>query len=317
MDRIKNTLETLTAEDKFLIELLVDGELDEPRRRNLLVQLDQIEGGWRFCAITFLESQCLQHTYHAARAVCTSASPSLHSSHEIREQIPSSTRQRDEISACPPIALGSTAVAPGFEQVLSDVNCGRRSAGEPTIIPLKKGGYHPGRSLFSSGGSGGGGTSWPAVITAMAGGFLLAFVLTGLLAFLGSSSSNSDLPVTLPGETGIPFAKSDPAGGVQNGANANQENLPIHLVTLKSPDKNLNGISVPCVEASAYPSDSLRHFRKHDTADRYVEGLKKNGHKVETIYEELAFPLEDGRTLILPVDTFNVQYQTPSLQNFQ
>lgn len=41
------------------LDRLVDGELDEDRRRELLVQLETQPDGWRRCALAFLESQAL------------------------------------------------------------------------------------------------------------------------------------------------------------------------------------------------------------------------------------------------------------------
>ncbi|MDZ4780159.1 MAG: hypothetical protein SGJ19_07905 [Planctomycetia bacterium] len=39
------------------IDLLVDGELDETRRRELLLRLENTPGAWRRCALAFLEAQ--------------------------------------------------------------------------------------------------------------------------------------------------------------------------------------------------------------------------------------------------------------------
>lgn len=44
------------------IDLLVDGELGEERRRELLVELDTKPGGWRRCALAFLENQSWRQT---------------------------------------------------------------------------------------------------------------------------------------------------------------------------------------------------------------------------------------------------------------
>lgn len=41
-----------------LIDLLVDDELGESQRRDLLQRLEQSPGGWRRCALAFLEAQC-------------------------------------------------------------------------------------------------------------------------------------------------------------------------------------------------------------------------------------------------------------------
>ena len=43
--------------NEHLFDLLVDGELSEAQRRELLARLDDVPGGWRRCAISFLEAQ--------------------------------------------------------------------------------------------------------------------------------------------------------------------------------------------------------------------------------------------------------------------
>jgi hypothetical protein len=45
-------------DDDFRLDLLVDGELSEENRRQLLTSLENEPGGWRRCALAFLESQC-------------------------------------------------------------------------------------------------------------------------------------------------------------------------------------------------------------------------------------------------------------------
>ena len=44
---------------------LVDGELNEEERREMLAGLDREPGGWRRCALAFLESQCWKQTFGA------------------------------------------------------------------------------------------------------------------------------------------------------------------------------------------------------------------------------------------------------------
>jgi hypothetical protein len=56
----KNTEPTDAVFDK-----LVDGELSETERRELLVSLDDQPGGWRRCALAFLESQCWKRSLAA------------------------------------------------------------------------------------------------------------------------------------------------------------------------------------------------------------------------------------------------------------
>src|SRR5579872_984072 len=53
--------------DRRVLELLVDGELDEARRRELLSRLDGVAGGWKQCALAFLEAQALRAALRASR----------------------------------------------------------------------------------------------------------------------------------------------------------------------------------------------------------------------------------------------------------
>jgi hypothetical protein len=46
--------------DAELVDRLVDGELDEPTRRQVLERLDVEPGAWRRCALAFLEAQCFR-----------------------------------------------------------------------------------------------------------------------------------------------------------------------------------------------------------------------------------------------------------------
>jgi hypothetical protein len=49
--------ERLPTLDDARFDLLVDGELPDADRRNLLSTLDDLPGGWRRCALAFLEAQ--------------------------------------------------------------------------------------------------------------------------------------------------------------------------------------------------------------------------------------------------------------------
>jgi hypothetical protein len=52
------TDENLPTIDQSLFDLLVDGELSDAQRRDLLAKLEAAPGGWRRCALAFLEAQC-------------------------------------------------------------------------------------------------------------------------------------------------------------------------------------------------------------------------------------------------------------------
>lgn len=48
----------LPPSEEELLDRLVDDELDEAQRRALLASLERKPGGWRRCALAFLEAQC-------------------------------------------------------------------------------------------------------------------------------------------------------------------------------------------------------------------------------------------------------------------
>jgi len=64
MNSIDDNLPTL---DDERFDLLADGELSESERRNLLSTLDDLPGGWRRCALAFLEAQSWKDEIRAIR----------------------------------------------------------------------------------------------------------------------------------------------------------------------------------------------------------------------------------------------------------
>lgn len=58
MNHPSQPLDSLEPEElQHLLDRLVDGELAPPEQQALLRHLDQIEGGWRRCALAFVEAQ--------------------------------------------------------------------------------------------------------------------------------------------------------------------------------------------------------------------------------------------------------------------
>lgn len=60
-----------------LIDLLVDGELDEARRGQLLTSLDDVPDGWRRCALAFLEGQAWKESVRAPAVVAAAPAVSI------------------------------------------------------------------------------------------------------------------------------------------------------------------------------------------------------------------------------------------------
>jgi hypothetical protein len=55
-----------TMNDDIRFDRLVDGEMNEEERRQLLAGLDAEPSGWRRCALAFLEAQCWKQAFGAA-----------------------------------------------------------------------------------------------------------------------------------------------------------------------------------------------------------------------------------------------------------
>lgn len=259
-------LTNLTLEDRLQIELLVDGELDEYLRQDLLVRLNNISGGWRCCALSFLETQCFRETFKTE----------------------SSFFKLEKI-----------------ESVLENPFANRPH--DSLLIQMKAGKETSRNSRKSR-------RDWRPLFAATAGGFLAALVISALLTSTITDtnpfsritpSTHSNAIVSANNPLSPPAVPSNLHGASDS---TNTSPVPLRVVTLKSTSDDLDGISVPCVETDHYPV-SLSTLRKTED-NPYAEYLRRKGHQVETVYEDLMFPLGDGRMVILPVDTINVQYKT-------
>ena len=84
---------------------------------------------------------------------------------------------------------------------------------------------------------------------------------------------------------------------------------PIRYVTLRSPSRSLDDVAVPCVEGDLNDLATLRANRADvlDVPPSVVEALQTPGGRVHTIRDELRFPLDDGRTIVLPVDVYEIR----------
>ena len=67
--------DNLHAPDEERFDLLADGELPEPERRRLLSELDHVPGGWRRCALAFLEAQSWKEGMQSIRPESTAQAP--------------------------------------------------------------------------------------------------------------------------------------------------------------------------------------------------------------------------------------------------
>ncbi|MDO4587018.1 MAG: hypothetical protein Q4C95_06930 [Planctomycetia bacterium] len=315
----------LTQEDELLIELLVDGELEEPARRELLVRLDRIEGGWRFCAIMFLEMQCCRETITKKWNMSQQEQKSVNNffyndslsndPNKNKNNIQANLNSRQSFNGTS--ALDSIFETNSFDNDFLDrkaldkknsteSNSFNKSSDQPLIIPIKKGGYSDNWNIISKRFSGGDGPTWRKIFAAMAGGFFFALLLTGFIALLVVHHPTAGPSPQL--NNGV-IAQNTPFS--ENNQNDNSSD-PIHVVKLKSAHSDINGIEVPCFESK---KDFASHSQRPEASNEFVEELRKKGHHVEEVYEELMFPLDDGRMIIVPVSTYNVKYHKS--QSFQ
>ncbi|MBR4834305.1 MAG: hypothetical protein IKU86_08260, partial [Thermoguttaceae bacterium] len=154
--------EPTTPEIEALVELLVDGELPDAERRALLERLDAIDGGWKLCAIAFLEAQTFRQAFRAFADAEFSA--------------------LDRFADADFGNFKGVAETPEPADFNALVAASRRDFPEPRIIPLNASSSRGGlRRAFGSDDSNGGGPRRPVRFVATAASFLLAVAFGALL----------------------------------------------------------------------------------------------------------------------------------------
>ncbi len=270
-----------TPEIEALVDLLVDGELPDADRRALLERLDAIDGGWKLCATAFLEAQTFRQAFRAFADA--------------------------EFSALDRFVDADSADFSDFNGVadFNAVAASRRDFPEPRIIPLNpnssRGGF---RRALGSDGSNGGGPRRPARFVASAAGFLLAFAFGALL--YRQVAPVASPPSGAPGGVELVSADSPTPRSPRRAAPPTVSGAPIRYVTLRSPSRSLDGVAVPCVEGDSRDLAALRAARA-DVPPQIVEAFRASGGRVQTVRDELRFPLDDGRTVVLPVDVYEIR----------
>ena len=281
--RLPLSLTPPTPELETLVELLVDDELDAAERRSLLERLDATDGGWKYCATAFLEAQTFRKSFRF---------------------LADSERAAGLFDAVDPLSERNDFNA-------APVAASRRDLPEPRIIPLNASASRGrfGRSL-GSGGSGGDGPRRIARFAATAAGFLLS-VAFGALLYRQVAPTVSPSPVAAPPRfaTGADFAAVEAPAANVSSRRAATNAAPIRYVTLRSPSRSLDDVAVPCVEGDLEDLAALRAARADalDVPPAVVEALQTPGGRVQTVRDELRFPLDDGRTIVLPVDVYEIR----------
>ena len=325
----------LTEEDLFQLELLADGELDEESRRDLLERLDGIVDGWRQCALAFLQAQCLgesiddgallvgaaagepEETDASAFADAVLSAPSRSALGMRREpaRAPEPLRTRGYRRTVTLISSACALLLVGLVGLHFFVD----RADKPSVpgaknLPLLTERAAPEES---------------PVLTSeeeMAAESALKSPTDDFEAEPAAEDLADDLyAVNRMGaepERGTLGVK--PMAGALGGASrgltvaagsvpartlsvAAEKNPKIQHITIRRPG-GLNEISVPCVEAESYVSDN-------SAAEALAKNYRDAGCQVETLHEELEFRLQNGKSVIVPVDTIDV-HRAPSRTYF-
>lgn len=226
----------LTPDDIRLLDQLVDGELNETERRNLLLRLEHSPDGWRRCALAFLEAQAWRVE---ARAVIAEPAPSEK-----------------------PAATTSTA----------------QQHAEPASLSRKA---WNGLSLWMP--------------TVLAAGILVAVVYP---QWGGRFTKNTFQPI----------ANADPAqvtgSGITKVAGRGVENM--QLVVAPGPNGERRVVDLPLIEAEHDSADLFSHAGGQLPAD-VVKILEQNGNRVVRQQRFMPVKLNDGRTVVVPVEQVEIR----------
>ena len=131
----------IPAETEQLLDKLVDGELDDSRRRKLLMELDAQPDGWRRCAMAFLEAQAWKSTLGSlVQAPRQNAAPRPASPTSWRS-MPWGTILAAAASFLMAFGLGTVwrgqALRPAAEQVAESAKPSHNSSSSP-VNPLER-----------------------------------------------------------------------------------------------------------------------------------------------------------------------------------
>ena len=236
----------LTMHDQHLLDLLVDGELDDAQRRELVAGLDHTPDGWRRCALAFLEAQSWGREMQAV----------------VRE---------------PAQNTASTTAQPVI---------GQRAQASRNVRAV----YLP---------------------LALAASLLVAFMLGLAVRPSANGGANDRLDSTNaafvaahdtdgsglaePGDRPLPDDKEN--DGLRTGRWGT-----VKLVIDTGPDGGPREVELPAVESDSW-DESLLTSAPAMISPELKKVFERLGHQVRQERELVSFELDDGRQMIVPVDT--------------
>jgi hypothetical protein len=278
-------MDRIPSDRDHLLDLLVDGELTDAARGELLLWCEQDPQGWRRCALAFLEGQSWSEGAKGLAALPTQPGAGAKS-------VESRTDFQVRLAALPaqPGPGASASLAAETSRRDEDV------AGEASLIPASK--LTPTIEVQTR--TSGGGGRWRAALgpLAMAASFLLAFGL-GLWTrggWLAGDPTQPDRDRAL----GNRIATQEPANVPASRGPLGQVRL-----VVGGPNGSADEIELPVVEGEAFDPAYLRSRPAAVPLD-VEQALERMGHRVQQRRELVPLRLEDGRRLIVPVDRVEV-----------
>jgi len=258
----------MTADDDRRFDLLADGELSDRERRELLSGLDDEPGGWRRCALAFLEAQCWRRELGAVREEAARRPAGAASTDSPGPSVPSDRRHawwlRTSGTLLAMAASFLAAMALGW-WIFGPGEAGDLAPAPPLRVA--------GEELPSAGAT---------AVPEPGPGPLAAPQL-------------ADQEPAVPREPGAPpedtpgqwrWFTLTPVGGLPEGAE------PIRL---------------PAFEPCEFDEGWLRNL-PGGLPPEVLSALREAGHRVRHHRDLVPFVLEDGRRLLVPVDEVDVHY---------
>jgi len=257
--------------DDIMFDRLVDGEMNEAERRELLLSLDADPDGWRRLSIAFLEAQMLQEAM----------------------ELPMPAIEED-LAAPSPAAVDESLPAAAEEDTTAvEIENDESDHPRPFHRSLRNRWAHRAQTL-----------------AAMAASFLVALGIGSYWNDRGLPVPGADEPAgvtapDLPGATQSDMtATAVPAGYTQSG------NDPWRVVEMSGPvgpDGEEQTLYLPAIERPAIDEDWVQSLPKA-VPDDVRQSLYRTGHQVSEQRELVPIMTNDGRRVVVPVDKVNVRY---------
>ncbi len=265
------SLDVLTPEEEILIERLVDDELNEEERDALFLRLEQSVDGWRTCALRFLEAQ----TFRAAlRRFDDRLTPRV---------APTSTSNVAKKRNLRGFVKTFSATAAGF--LVAAFFFGRFE--NARISPP----YDSGVRLVQN-------ESPKEKPLSASSSAVVDLTEPEASASIRENVSIADAPLK-----GSPLALVDVAGLDRSKIKNAVE------VKLNCPEQGLTNVAIPCTECDSF--DRVGFLTSNlDVPPNVAEELRRSGGTVTSRRYERRFQLGDGRVLIIPIDAYNVDYDS-------